>query len=390
MELSGLYGPYTFHEHVLQRVWAEQEFDSRRARTTEGAVVEVLEPGRWNRLGGPDFLGATLRVGGRQLTGDIEVHFQAKDWEAHGHSGDTAYSGVILHVVLFPPDVRKPGNLRMPTLVLLPLLLRDLEEIASDEALQQVTGRLDGAAWSGLREFSLDERRNRLLELARARWEQKRYFAAKRVRQLGWNEAAHQTALEILGYRFNRAQMLAVAARHSLKDWQGLDCAEHAFEDMAGRWLLQGVRPANHPRNRLRQYSAWVRSVPDWPARLGAMAGIVGQGDAESPASVGAARRRRNVVELRRYFAREIAGGAVGGARLDNIICDGFLPLLAERGGEGGFALWFCWPLGDVPNSIKTGLQTLDLARRRSEPACHGWGQGLLAWFLQGVSRATR
>lgn len=390
MEMSGLYGPYTFHEHVLQRVWAEQEFDLRRARTTEGATVEVLNPGKWNRLGGPDFLGATLRIGGRVLTGDIEVHFHATDWEAHGHARNAAYSRVILHVVLFPPDVRQPGTQRLPTLVLLPLLLRDLEEIASDEALQRVTGRLEGAVWGDLRALSPDERRSRLQVLARDRWEQKRHFAALRVRQVGWDEAAHRTALEILGYRFNRAQMLSVAASHPLGEWRTVDVAARAFEEMAGRWQLQGLRPANHPRNRLRQYSAWVRTVPDWPARLRAMAGLADQSPAGTLLPVGETRRRLDVAGLRRRLARDIIGGAVAGGRLDNLVCDGLLPLMAARESSDGFATWFCWPLGDAPDALKAALRPLSLASGGKEPACHGWGQGLLAWLLQGRPHSTR
>lgn len=390
MEMSGLYGPYTFHEHVLQRVWAEQEFDTRRARTTEGATVEVLNPGEWNRLGGPDFRGAILRIGGRELTGDVEVHFHVTDWEAHGHARNAAYSGVILHVVLFPPDVRQSGPMRLPTLVLLPLLLRDLEEIATDEALQRVTGRLDGAAWADLRALSPDERRSRLQVLARGRWEQKQHFAALRIAQVGWDEAAHQTALEILGFRFNRAPMLSIAASHPLGEWRAVDCAACAYDEMAGRWRLQGLRPANHPRSRLRQYGAWVRSVPDWPARLKSMSGLVEQMPAGALLPVGEARRRLKVAGIRRRLAREICGGALGGTRFDNLVCDGLLPLMAASHGGGGFAHWFCWPMGDVPDAVKTALRPLSLASGRAEPASHGWGQGLLAWLLQDRTHPTR
>lgn len=391
MEMSGLYGPYTFHEHVLQRIWAEQEFDIRRARTTEGETIEVLDPGKWNRLGGPDFLGARLRLGGRVLTGDVEVHFHAADWEAHGHSRNVAYSGVILHVVLFPPDVRQPGSRQLPILVLLPLLLRDLEEIASDEALLRVTGRLEVVGWDDLRALPPDALRDRLLALARGRWEQKRHFAALRVSQAGWEEAAHRTALEILGYRFNRAQMLAVAVRHPLGEWRAVDSADRAYEEMAGRWHLQGLRPANHPRSRLRQYGAWIRAVPDWPARLRALAGTAEQPTAEvNLLPVAEARRRLDVAGLRQRFAREIIGGAVTGGRLDNLICDGFLPMMAAQGGDGGFAAWFCWPLGDAPDALKAALRSLGLVSGRAEPACHGWGQGLLAWQSQRRPRPNR
>lgn len=389
MEMSGLYGPYTCHEHVLQRVWAEQEFATAEARTTDGAVVEIMHPGKWNRLGGPDFQAATLRIGGKTVSGDIEVHFHASDWEAHGHDHDAAYANVILHVVLFPPESSGAGRVRRPTLVLLPLLLRDLEEIASDVALRQVTGRLGRNEWTALHRLPSEELRRKLHELAALRWSQKVRFAATRVRQLGWTKAAHQTALEILGYRFNRAQMLRIAERHPLEDWMDAGCAARAYEELSGQWHLRGLRPANHPKTRLRQYSAWVRAVPEWPERL-ASVGMAVEDEGRDPLGpLGEMRRRLQVAGLRRSFSRDIMGAAVSGARLDTIICDGFLPLLAARDGKGGFGLWFCWPLGDAPEALKSALRSLGLARGRQEPASHGWGQALLAWMLQADGRAN-
>jgi hypothetical protein len=390
MEMSGLYGPYTCHEHVLQRIWAEQEFATGEARTTDGAVVEVMDPGKWNPLGGPDFRAATLRIGGHMVVGDVEVHFRAEDWEAHGHERDAAYAHVILHVVLFPPVTGRAQSVRRPTLVLLPLLLRDLEEIASDVALRQVTGRLDREAWDDLHALPPAERRRRLHRLAGDRWEQKVRYAATRIRQLGWAKAAHQTALEIMGYRFNRAQMLRVAERHPLVDWTDAGCAARAYEELSGQWHLQGLRPANHPKARLRQYNAWVRAVRDWPDRLANLHLPADDRCPDPPAAVRNARRQLKVTELRQRLSREITGGAVGGARLDNIVCDGLLPLMAARGGKGGFGLWFCWPLGDAPEALKSALRSLGLARGRAEPASHGWGQALLAWMLQAGARANR
>jgi len=114
---------------------------------------------------------------------------------------------------------------------------------------------------------------------------------------------------------------------------EGTVAAEEVFAAEAGaaRWSLQGVRPANHPRTRLRQYAGWVRAVPAWPARLaelGSQLPVV----AGSPGSTAAVRRAGHFADWRKRLAGEVAGGAVGGPRLDNLICDGWLPLLATRG----------------------------------------------------------
>lgn len=54
-EVQGLYGPFTFSERLFQRIWLQGDFDRGAANTSAGRRVRVIHPGRWNRLGGPDF-----------------------------------------------------------------------------------------------------------------------------------------------------------------------------------------------------------------------------------------------------------------------------------------------------------------------------------------------
>jgi hypothetical protein len=83
-------------------------------------------------------------------------------------------------------------------------------------------------------------------------------------------------------------------------------------------------------------------------------------------------------------------GGAVGGSRLDNLVCDGFLPLLAAReGGDDLFNLWFYWYLGDFPDVLRRALPKLGLTGPRGQSLCHGCAQGLLGWVLQHEACAS-
>ena len=43
------------YEHEIQRVWAEQDFDSSGLKTVDGKKNEVFSPGGWNQGQGPDF-----------------------------------------------------------------------------------------------------------------------------------------------------------------------------------------------------------------------------------------------------------------------------------------------------------------------------------------------
>ena len=386
-ELQGLYGAFSFSEHLLQKIWLRGDFARDAAATAGGVAVEVLHAGRWNRLGGPDFVGARLRFGGGpEVTGDVELHLHAGDWEAHGHAGDPAYDGVVLHVVLFPPPPARrtlgAGGREIPVLPLLALLLHDLEEFAADEAVERLAARPAGRIFEELGLLPVAETERRLRELAEERWRQKVHFARLRVQRLGWTAACHQTALEILGFRFNRSPMLRLAARFPLESWAaGAVSVESALAAEAPAWSLQGVRPANQPPTRLGQYLRWVQAQPAWPARLAALGPAWPVIAPELPTTV--ARREFRLGSRRSDLVRELCGGAVGGSRLDTLVADGFLPLLAAQGArenelQGSWFHWFC---GDLPPQIPRALRDLGIVGRARQPAANGWGQGLLAWW---------
>jgi hypothetical protein len=106
-ELQGLYGAFLFPEKLLQKIWLRGDYDGTDARTVDGRRSEILHPGRWNLLGGPDFRAARLRIeGGREFVGDVEIHVRCEDWAAHAHASDPAYDDVVLHVAHSCPIAR--------------------------------------------------------------------------------------------------------------------------------------------------------------------------------------------------------------------------------------------------------------------------------------------
>jgi Protein of unknown function (DUF2851) len=394
-EIQGLYGPFAFSERLLQKIWLRGEFDPVRAITEDGRALQVWHPGRWNLLGGPDFRQARLSLGGEIVTGDVELHLYAGDWAAHGHAADPAYAGVVLHVVLFPPSpgevARHADGSALSTLVLLPLLLHGLEEYAEEETIERLADRGSWRAAEELAALPPAEMRALLLCHAEGRWRQKVQFARRRVERLGWPEACHHTALEILGYRFNRVAMLRVAIRVPLARWSagGLEVDE-LFESERTAWSLQGVRPANHPRVRLRQYAAWFRGGPAWPDRLERLATTVPCfAIGADPHRTTTWRKRWTLPLLRDRFQLEVAAGSVTGTRLDNLACDGFLPLLSAHAEHDHSGAWFHWYAGDLPLLFRPALRSLGLFGDGLHPACHGYAQGLLGWLLARESSTT-
>jgi hypothetical protein len=395
-EMQGLYGPFGFPEKLLQRIWRDREFVEGGAATQDGSRLTVLHPGRWNHLGGPDFKDARLRLGGREVRGDVEVHLRAGDWVAHGHGHDPAYADVVLHVVLFPPPgtwTEGGGGRRIPVFVLLPRLWQGLEEYAAEAAVAALADRPAVEPWAPLREVTATELEELIAREARRRWESKVRHARRRIEQLGWDRACHHAALEILGYRFNRAPMLRLAGAWPVARWRrgGANLVADAVEAGAP-WHRQGVRPANRPERRLAQYAAWQQARPDWVEVLGEVAAECRVAAPDVAAGVGAARRQAGWGARRRAWRECLTGGAVGGVRFDHLLHDGFLPLLAAAGRieeKEALAWWWIGQPGDLPDFVTKGLRVLGVGGVPGRPLATGPAQGLLGWCLRREEQAA-
>jgi Protein of unknown function (DUF2851) len=391
-EVQGLYGPFSFTEKALQKIWLRGDFDRGAARLADGRLVRVLHPGKWNLLGGPDFNGARFVLGdGPPITGDVELHLRAGDWVAHRHAEDRAYDRVALHVVLFPPErgcvTRGAAGGEIPLLVLLPLLPHDLEEFAADESVEALAGKSLGNAPEELASLEPQELLALLRRHAARRWRRKVHFARVRQERLGWETACHSAALETLGYRFNRPPMLRIAERWPLSAWtRGAVDVNEIFASEAGAWSVQGVRPANLPRVRLRQYAAWTCAVPDWPERWSKLGDQIPP--IASEASTRELRRLHRFGAWRKQINESVCGGVLGGTRLDNFVCDALLSLHAAACRESfDFGAWFNWFPGDQPPTLMRVLHQLGVCDGGDQPLCHGFAQGLLDWFIAHDAR---
>ena len=86
-------------ERLLQFIWQFQYFNRHDLSADDGAVLQVIHPGKYNTHQGPDFLEATVRIGNTLLAGSVELHLNTSDWNKHGHQYDPNYKNVVLHVV---------------------------------------------------------------------------------------------------------------------------------------------------------------------------------------------------------------------------------------------------------------------------------------------------
>lgn len=106
-------------EQLLHYVWQHRMFPLGEMHTTDGRMVEVIDPGLHNLGAGPDFFNAKVRIDGQLWVGNVEIHLRSTDWYRHHHETDEAYNNVVLHVVQMKDcDVETRSGLRLPTLEL--------------------------------------------------------------------------------------------------------------------------------------------------------------------------------------------------------------------------------------------------------------------------------
>lgn len=391
-EVQGLYGPFSLSERVVQKLWMRQEFMSEDLRTTSGKRLEIISPGRWNLLDGPDFKEARLAFDGVECVADVEVHFYVNDWFMHAHGANSNYDSVGLHVVLFPErdkgrPVRCHSGKEPECLYLLPCLDRDLESIALDEALIELE-QVDTAEWiSGFYALGLEEKKRQLERYARQRWQQKVRFARKRLEAAGnWSEACHQLFLEVLGYARNRAPMGQIALRYpyvALLNKGALD-PQAWYKEVETSWRLSGLRPANHPKLRLEQYSRLLTERSDWPVLLKQYLCEFGSKSNLEGIPTGAFRRGTGLVRLQNTIREKVLAEVIGVSRFNTFMVDAALPL-AEAAGFGDFeAYWMHWFPGDVSDACSRFIRGAELISRAS-PRSNGLNQGCLGLFLAQI-----
>ena len=387
-EIQGLYGPITVPETLLQKIWMRRDFNIEKLTTTDGKPLKIIRVGQWNLQEGPDFLNAEIEVADSRLVGDIEIHFHSRDWNNHGHNTNLQFNNVVLHVVLFEPSPAEVPALTaagrtLHTIILLPLLIQDIETYATEDALLNLAKRDQFDLVSPMLEKPLPERRAILHRKGLLRWRQKFKFARQRVQRSGWAEACHQFFLEVLGYRRNRAPMFSIAVSFTLEQMTASDQPGiYYYQQQLQKWKLAGIRPFNHPKIRLEQYIGLLKKNAGWPGPLLEELGAL-------PAATSADldtytfRKQTRLPGIKKLIQEKLLGGCLGGSRIDTMVCDAFLPLVAAETDRDLFPYWFHWYGGDMPDSLARFLKDSEVTDGRHFSACNGYNQGALQIFIE-------
>lgn len=280
-------------EDILHFIWKYRLYHPLGMKTVSGEALMILHAGTHNHDSGPDFLAARIRIGHTEWGGNVEMHAQSSDWDAHRHQHDKAYNNVVLHVVYeHDKTIRREDGTLPATLELKPLvpahILPNYREMMSgmywipcEKLIHRVTPFQLSQWLSRLVVERLEHRVSavyELLEQQRGSWEDTCYIwmarsfgfkvNAQAFEQLARNlpqaiVAKHKhTPLIVAALFFGQAGLLegmefADEYPKKLQAEYGYLQILYSLKPMdASIWKFMRIRPGNFPTVRIAQFAA--------------------------------------------------------------------------------------------------------------------------------------
>lgn len=202
-------------EALVHDLWQGQRFDASDLVTTGGAPVVVLDTGRPNDGGGPDFLAARVRIGDTLWSGDVEIHTCSGAWFDHGHHEDARYDAVVLHVTLhadiWTGGLLRPDGTTLPEVVLYPRLHRPVRTLLHEHYTRGHADLLCASQWNHVPE---PLKRDHIARLAVERLGAKRdRLADRRADGRTLRQILYEHVAAGLGYAPNADAMTMLAER---------------------------------------------------------------------------------------------------------------------------------------------------------------------------------
>ena len=281
-------------EAILQYVWKHKLFYQNQLYTVDGEKVEIIDVGKYNVDGGPDFFNSKIKIGNTLWAGNVEIHSQSSDWLKHQHQFDKAYDSVILHVVgEANGEVFRTDGSKIPQLVLTfppkietnyETLLNNQQWIPCADKLEQIPS-IFIQSWKNTLVVERLEQKvkaiNALLETTQQHWEEAFYITLARNFGFGTNGQAFEALaksipLMVLGKHkdnlfqleailFGQAGLLNVEVTDNYvkdlkKEYHFLQ-TKFSLQPMDNsQWKLFRLRPYNFPHLRIAQFASLVHN----------------------------------------------------------------------------------------------------------------------------------
>lgn len=216
------------NENFISRIWENPSY-YKDIRTTDGKVVEVLDHGKRNLDGGPDYKSAKVSIHNVIYSGDVEIHRTMADWKAHNHKKDGKYNKVILQVVMWADEKEKAGvplakkSRKIPTIILSEFLSASIHSIWKEiiatpsesftlPCYPEGTQVEDKLKKSWVEELSIERLRYKTRKI------KSRVDSLTRLRtaKAKWEQMLFESICEALGYSKNKEQFRKLSERMDL------------------------------------------------------------------------------------------------------------------------------------------------------------------------------
>ena len=214
-------------ESLVHHIWDGQHFSHEDLHTTDGRAIQIMKSGFWNRDAGPDFVRAEVIMDGVLHTGDVEIHVNASEWQAHGHHTDSKYNNVIIHVVLWDDAITlrmtKQDGKKIPTVVLYERLDESIGKLLGD--LHEAQAESDDCRVTGM---ALDQKTltNILDSMGQERFVEKTEQFQQRSQEADLEQLLYEGIMEASGYAKNRNPFLQLAQLVPFADVAGKNLEE--------------------------------------------------------------------------------------------------------------------------------------------------------------------
>lgn len=220
------------NESFICKIWEGGVKYYNQLSTVEGDDIEIISFGKRNSDAGPDYLNAKIKIGGKTLSGDVEIHRDFTNWAEHRHFKDRKYNSVILQVVLWDSKERTAPKLRLkrdlPTVILSSFLKNSIHDtwqdiiIKPEGNLQIPCFHLNNSVEDTLINEWLDVLAMERLKLKTGRVKERLAELEKETGLAGkdkklWEQVLYEFIFEALGFSKNKEQMLNLAKSLNLQ-----------------------------------------------------------------------------------------------------------------------------------------------------------------------------
>lgn len=265
-------------EAFLQWIWENLLFDFTDLKTTCGKSLRIINQGTLNTTDGPDFAQAAIEIDDVIWHGDVEIHVKSKGWNAHAHQTDPNFNRVILHVVTDSDSlpVKTQNGSKPYTLNLMVYLSKQLRVFLSGFEHPEDLPCSRGVNFISEEAFLEQIEKAHVEYLEKKANDFLRFYDPDKLPSEAWKYSLILSLWDGLGISHNREPMQETA-RQLLCKWSGFS-VEKGIESAFGiagfkygntsiHWNMKSVRPANHPKQRIKEAVKLTSQVMNEPFR---------------------------------------------------------------------------------------------------------------------------